>query len=161
MCTRRKYIISDRIFKNSFFSKLSYTFLLRSKISLVTLHLSIPASNLHIFIASWHICLMPIWLIRMLENLRTRYLRNSIRSRIHLFNPRMTFTRIERVVISLIFSDTLTRDMLKLKMKRNSCVERTSVTLFFFFTIAFNRVKEYINGVINEAIDSFFLISTT
>lgn len=105
-------------------------------------YISISASNLHIFIASWHICLMPIWLIRMLENLRTRYLRNSIRSRIHLFNPRMTFTRIERVVISLIFSDTLTRDMLKLKMKRNSCVERTSVTLSFFFTIAFNRVKE-------------------
>lgn len=102
MYTRRKYRNMQNFRKIRRFSSIqlstSYTFhTLCSKYFLLH-HISIPMSNLYAFIASWHICLTSIRLIRMLGEIflskNLRYFRNSIRSPIHLFNPRVTFTRI-------------------------------------------------------------------
>lgn len=103
VCTQEGSIETCRIFEkfrrfSSIQFSTSYTFhTLCSKYFLLH-HISIPMSNLYAFIASWHICLTSIRLIRMLGEIflskNLRYFRNSIRSPIHLFNPRVTFTRI-------------------------------------------------------------------
>lgn len=154
---KKVYVISDRIFKNSSnFFKLSYIFPLPSKISPVTPHFCTCVKFAYTYLFDADLTDPDVSRNILSKNLR--YFRNSIRSWIHLFNPRVTFTRIGRVVISLIFSDTLTRDTLKWKEIHAEGSHECHASLSLLQS---RRRERKINGIINETIDSFFLISTT
>lgn len=132
---KKVYIILDKIFKNSSnFFKLSYIFPLRSKISPVTPYFCtcVKFAYTYLFDAD----LTDPDASRNILDSSKGYFRNSIRSRIHLFNPRVTFTRIGRVIYNL--SDIFWyADVRYAQMKRNSCWGKSRVSRFSFsFTIA-------------------------
>lgn len=129
---KKVYIILDKIFKNSSnFFKLSYIFPLRFKISPVTPYFCtcVKFAYTYLFDAD----LTDPDASRNILDSSKGYFRNSIRSRIHLFNPRVTFTRIGRVIYNL--SDIFWyADARYAQMKRNSCWGKSRFS--FSFTIA-------------------------
>lgn len=82
------------------------------------------------------------------KNIRTRYFRNSIRSRIHLFNPRVTFTR---ELYSCNPSLSLVSDAryVEIENEKKFMPRENRVSRFSFIAIAFNREKRK-KGIINS-----------